>query len=266
VTAAFISILDNLVGEFDLADLLDGLVVDCVRVLDVVDAGLVLADTSGRLTVTAATSETVRRLMEAHVDPGQSPWADCFAHGEAVQVSELDAGEQRWPQVGQGARDAGFVAVHALPLRLQRQTLGALALFDTSAGDLSPINLRLGQALAHSASIALAVHEILHDQVLANAQLQTALSSRLLLERAKGAISERGDLSIDVAFDVLRQYSRNHNQKLSSVARSIADGKLSATEVLAPFRRPDGTAPDRLVRRAQPPRPLPPRPGDRAAG
>ena len=221
VTAAFISISNNLVGEFDLADLFGGLTADCARLLDVQDAGLLLADRAGVLQVAATTSEDLRviqQVQQVQLDHRQGPCLDCFARGAAVHASDLGQLTHEWPAFVPAARSAGYASVHSLPLRLQNRTLGALGLFGSAPGALNQEDLKLAQALAHAASIALVVQEAAADGERVNSQLQVALSSRVVLEQAKGMLAESGDLSLDQAFDALRRYARNHNKKLTGLA------------------------------------------------
>jgi AmiR/NasT family two-component response regulator len=56
-------------------------------------------------------------------------------------------------------------------------------------------------------------------------QLQTALDSRGLVERAKGALMERERLDDQEAFTHLRRAARSSGRKLSEVAREVAAGK-----------------------------------------
>jgi AmiR/NasT family two-component response regulator len=97
---------------------------------------------------------------------------------------------------------------------------------------LNTEDLKLGQALAHAASIALVVHQTAAEQATVNAQLQTALNSRVILEQAKGVVSASGQLDMNQAFDALRRYSRNHNQKLTSLAQAVVDRTIPAHLVL----------------------------------
>lgn len=52
-------------------------------------------------------------------------------------------------------------------------------------------------------------------------QLQRALDSRVLIEQAKGILSERFGLAIDDAFDVLRNAARAHGVKLNMLAQEL---------------------------------------------
>jgi AmiR/NasT family two-component response regulator len=55
-------------------------------------------------------------------------------------------------------------------------------------------------------------------------QLQTALDSRGLIERAKGALMERERLDEQEAFTHLRRAARSSGRKLSAVAGEVAAG------------------------------------------
>ncbi len=130
------------------------------------------------------------------------------------------------------ALDAGFVSVHALPMRLRDNVLGALGLFGTTVGALGQDDLSLGQALADVASVALVQDNAAADRIAVNEQLQTALTSRVVLEQAKGVLAQKGELDMPQAFAVLRQYARDHNLRLTKVAEAIVSRALPAEAVL----------------------------------
>ena len=58
---------------------------------------------------------------------------------------------------------------------------------------------------------------------LVNSQLQTALNSRIVIEQAKGVLSQRGGLDMEQAFRELRSLARNANLHLSDTARMVID-------------------------------------------
>lgn len=227
VTEAFVSLADSLVGPFDVVELLNDLTEVCARLLDVASAGLLLADHSGVLHVVAASSEETRSLELFQLQRDEGPCLECYRTGIAVSIADLVHFADRWPQFVPAARKRGFVSVHAVPLRIQDRVLGALGLFGTTVGSLNDDDLSLGQALAHVASVALVTGIASEDQSLLNQQLQIALDSRVLIEQAKGVIAEYSTVTMDEAFELLRQYSRNHNEKLSDVSRALVTRTLS---------------------------------------
>lgn len=55
------------------------------------------------------------------------------------------------------------------------------------------------------------------------AQLQTALDSRVVLEQAKGMLAERLELTVEDAFAVLRQAARSRRMRLHDAARAVVE-------------------------------------------
>jgi hypothetical protein len=117
-------------------------------------------------------------------------------------------------------------------MRLRDNVLGALGLFGTTVGALGQDDLSLGQALADVASVALVQDNAAADRTAVNEQLQTALTSRVVLEQAKGVLAQKGELDMPQAFAVLRQYARDHNLRLTKVAEAIVSRALPAEAVL----------------------------------
>lgn len=232
VARSFVSLASSLANGYDVVDLLSGLTADCARLLDVASAGLLLADRRGVLHVMAASSERTRELEVFQVQREDGPCRDCYLDGVPVSVPDLNQAAGRWPQFVPAARTAGFASVHALPMRLSENVLGALGLFGTTVGALNVQDLALGQALADVASVALVQDGAMADKALVNEQLQTALSTRVILEQAKGVLAQRGGLDMPQAFNTLRTYARDHNLRLTAVARAVVDRDLPAWELL----------------------------------
>ena len=174
VTQAFVSLASHLANGYDVVDLLNDLTVDCARLLDIASAGLLLADGRGVLHVMAASSDRTRQLEVFQLQRAEGPCRDCFHGRAAISVPDLAAESARWPQFVPAALDAGFVSVHALPMRLRDNVLGALGLFGTTVGALGQDDLSLGQALADVASVAFVQDNAAADRIAVNEQLQTS--------------------------------------------------------------------------------------------
>jgi predicted Kef-type K+ transport protein len=117
--------------------------------------------------------------------------------------------------------------VHCLPLRLRGKTIGALNLFRTDVGLLTPPDVVVAQGLADVATIAILQHQSSLSAKLLNDQLSFALNSRIIIEQAKGMVSQFDNCDMDVAFGRLRTHARNHNLRLTDVATSVVDGSRS---------------------------------------
>lgn len=228
VTQAFVSLASALVGEYDIADLYTSLTSVSTQLLDVSSAGLLLVNPAGELRLAGASSEHTRNLELFLLQCEQGPCLDCFRDGVPVSVADLREEEARWPRFVPTAVAAGFRWVHALPMHLRGVRLGTLGLFGTTPGALSSADLELGQALADVASVALVGNQAALDHVKLTDQLQTALNSRVILEQAKGQL---GTVSMEGAFDALRRYARDHNARLSEVARQVVARELTGDQV-----------------------------------
>jgi transcriptional regulator with GAF, ATPase, and Fis domain len=228
VAEALVGLADSLVAEYDTIDLLHRLATDCVDLLPINAAGLLLTDQQGALRAIACSTEQARLLELVEVHTAEGPSRDCFTTRQLVSVPDLlDPVETRWPEFTAEARRAGFRAVHALPLRLREETIGALNLFSTKPGELQPEYLKIGQALADIATIGIVQERALFSSELLVARVQDILNSRVILEQAKGVLAERLDIGPQEAFTRLRYHARNTDQRLTDLARGVVYGTIT---------------------------------------
>jgi len=219
----FVDLADTMVADFDVIDFLHMLTDRSVRLLSASAAGVLLADPRGQLRVAAASSEAAGLVELFQIQNDQGPCLDCFRSGQPVTAAGLAGPDQRWPRFAAAATQAGFGAVHALPMRLRKQVIGALNLFSADPGRFGAADLRIGQALADVATIGLLQERNVRRAETLAEQLQAALNSRVVIEQAKGKMAERLGLDMDRAFALLRDQARNTNQRLTDVARHVID-------------------------------------------
>ena len=236
VSAAFVALADTLVDDYDIIDLLDQLVAHCVTLLAADAAGLLLADPRGELRPVAASSEDAQTMELLQLQSEEGPCLECYRSGAQVRVPDLAGMADRWPRFTAVAAQAGaFASVHAIPLRLRGQAIGALNLFHHTPGALPDADLALGQALADVATIGILQERAIRRGEVVNEQLQTALNSRIIIEQAKGVLAQHLGVSVNAAFDRLRTYARGNNLRLVEVARRCVAGEL---DVLTSVRSP----------------------------
>lgn len=229
LAGVFVELADTLVADFDVIDFLHLLTERSVELLQADAAGLILVDSQDQLHVLASTTDQARVLELFELQASEGPCLDCYVTGQPVVNIDLAEVEARWPRFQAATTAAGFRSVHALPLRLRGQVLGAMNLFCQNESSLSDDDLAVGQALSDVATIGLLQERtVRHGEIVAE-QLQGALNSRILIEQAKGVLAERAGIGVDAAFAVLRAYARQNGRKLSAVAAAVIDGSLDAT-------------------------------------
>ena len=235
VGQAFVVLADTMVDDYDAIDLLDRLVGYCVELLSVDAAGIVLGDARQELRVVAASSEDAQVMELLQLQNDEGPCLDCFQSAAPVSIVDVTEAADRWPAFTAAvAERSEFRAVHALPLRLRGQAIGALNLFDREPGALPENDLTLGQALADVATIGILQERAIRRAEIVNEQLQTALTSRVTIEQAKGVLSEHFEENVDEAFDRLRHYARSRNAKLAEVAGRVIRRELDLAEFTPP--------------------------------
>jgi GAF domain-containing protein len=232
VLAAVVRLVDSLLDDFDVVDLLTQLTEQCADLLDVEAAGFLLADPLGQLRLLAATSEQARDVELFQLQADEGPCVQCYVTGHPVSVADVRSDLGQWPRFASTARDAGFAAVHAVPMRAAGAVLGALGLFGTNPGVLNDADLLVAQTLTHIACVAI-VQEQSPTPSTVLTQLKAALASRVIIEQAKGFLRDRLDVEVEVAFTLLRSYARSQKEHLTDVAERVITGGESRTGILA---------------------------------
>lgn len=212
-----------------------------VEVLGVSSSGVMML-TGSALVVRAWSDAMARTLGLFELRCYEGPSRDCCRDGLSVLNRNLAPAEETpWPRWSVAALAAGYQTVHALPLRWNREVIGAVVLYHTERRRIDEAGVAVGQALADLTTIATLNQRDARDAVILTEQLRRALSSRVLVEQAKGIVAARFGLTVDAAFDRIRRHARSHNERIDAVARRIVDGPR-ATPVA---RQPAGLGPNR---------------------
>jgi len=237
VVRSLVEMADTLVDDYDVVDLLTGLADRCVSLLGVSAAGVMLASPAGSLGLVASSSEAMRLLELFELQAQEGPCLDAFRTGERVGHQSLQAGAGRWPSFSAAARQAGFRSAFAVPLRLREITLGALNLLSVSGAPMKEADVIVVRAFADLAALSIVQHRITAEAQRLNEELSGALTSRVVIEQAKGVISERAGIDLVEAFSRLRAYARGRSLRLTDVARAATNGTLDPLAWAPPARR-----------------------------
>jgi|tagenome__1003787_1003787.scaffolds.fasta_scaffold20458408_2 GAF domain-containing protein len=230
----YVTLADTLVDDFDVVEVLNQLVRACVDLLDVTAAGLLLLDRHGALQLVASSNEATRIVEVYQLQTREGPCVEAVRTSQPTLADDLDEMRTKWPRFADTAKSVGFRSVHAFPLRLRKDTLGALNLFSTEIPSLGQDEQRIAQSLADMATIGILQQRSRDRSSLLTDQLQVALDSRISIEQAKGVLFAHGNLDMDTAFQSLRAYARANNLKLRVAAEQVVSRKIPLTQVLAP--------------------------------
>ncbi|MFH8406015.1 ANTAR domain-containing protein [Streptomyces sp. NPDC018019] len=237
IARTFVELADTFVADFDVIDFLEQLTCRCRDIFAVDDAAVLLAYPGPHLHSPAPCdpSPALTKLLELALREG--PALDAYRTAAAVTPGELARAPAAWHGFTAQARRAGYSYACAVPLRLRRQTLGALLLLRTADSPLPADDLITAQAFADAATIGLLHARTLKHTDTVNEQLHTALHSRILIEQAKGFLAAHHNISLGDAFGTMRHHARSHHFLLHDVAQHVvATGDLPRSP--AAGRRP----------------------------
>ncbi len=220
----FVELADTLVDDFDVIEFLIMVAHRTSELIGAADVGILLADRRGNLQFMAGSNEDVTRLELFQVQVHEGPCLDAFRDGQPVVNAALDGAQDRWPRFAPRAVEGGYLSVHAFPLRLRDQVIGAIGVFGKDAVRWDDTDVHIAQTLAHVATIGLLQERAVRHGAVLSEQLQSALNSRIVIEQAKGALAQSQGVSVDEAFVRLRSYARRSGTHLVDVAHAaLAD-------------------------------------------
>ncbi|MDO9379687.1 MAG: GAF and ANTAR domain-containing protein [Nocardioidaceae bacterium] len=219
----FVEAAGALVGDVDVVDFLHT-VADRVSRISGTDAvGLGLADHHDRLLLLASSDGDGTQLELVRLGLEEGPGRDCHRTGAAVVHHDLPAAADRWPGFVAAALAGGCRSVHAVPLRLRNEAVGAMGLFGRDDEPFADEDVQVVQAVADVATIG-----ILQDRALRRAEelgsrLQHALDDRILVEQARGVVVVVAGVDVAEALTLLRDHGCRHGLHLAAVARAVLD-------------------------------------------
>lgn len=221
---------DTLIDSFDLDAMLANLIAACERLFEDGEISVALADKSGNLYVAASSSDHKRVFDETQISRGEGPLFDAYVAPENT-CCNIEVDELVWPEVARRARAMGYTRLRSVPLRRRNEVVGVLSVAHRSDSPPSPLQESLFCALADTAAIGVLNHRVYAESNELSRQLQTALTTRILIEQSKGAVAARLGVTVDEAFTMIRSYARGTNRKLNEVAQALMDGSLATHEL-----------------------------------
>jgi GAF domain-containing protein len=214
-------------GSLGLPELLAEVAAFAVRAIPGADGAGVTLLRLGRVdnmvAALAASAPFVAEIDEIqYVTLQEGPCITAALERRTVRSGSL-GGEKMWPRFGPRVGRMGVHSALSLPLLLPDQVVGAINVYAHAKDVFDEHAAELGELFAKPAAVAVHNAQILADALALTVQLQTALSTRPVIDQAIGLIRGRTGRSAEEAFTQLRAMSQADHCKLADVAQHIVD-------------------------------------------
>jgi GAF domain-containing protein len=178
-------------------------------------------------------SAVAQELDGSQLQAEEGPCWDAHVAGEVVLTPDVTA-DERWPRLRRLLGDSPVRSVLGIPLQEGGEPVGVLNVYSAESGAFTGDGRRIAELVAAAVGGVLqGVTERESLRALA-ANLEKALTSRAVIDQAKGVLMARLGVGADDAFARLVALSNRLNVRLRDLAQLVVQGH--ADEVIAAGR------------------------------
>jgi GAF domain len=175
----------------------------------------------------AWSGQVAARLEDLQSTLGEGPCVDAHHTGRSVSEPNLaEPRRARWVAFGPAAVDAGAAALFSFPLRLGGVRLGALTLYQTSAGHLSDQQHADAQAVADIAMLTILNSQAHAPEDSLSPDLEMLADYGAEVHQASGMVSVQLGVGIGEALVRLRAHAFAEGRPLADVAADVVARRL----------------------------------------
>lgn len=222
----FADLAETLTSGERLVDAMDILVRAGTVHTSAVEAAVILAADGDTYRAVASTRERTLDVEEAQIGGDGGPCIDCITTQHLVQVPDIQAAAETWPEFAATAHAAGLPSMLAVPITVGDRTIAGVNLFLDHPGHLPETELSVIVSLTRVIAAGVGQRRAVDDQAALASQLTHALESRVVIEQAKGYLAYRHGIDVSTAFTKLRSYARTNRRALRDVAQAVIDRSL----------------------------------------
>lgn len=221
---AISSLREVFATQYSLDDVFNRVVQAARRAIrDADGVSITVLDGSGPRTA-AWTDDDAHALDGVQYSGGDGPCLCAAQSGRPVRVAV--PGDGRWPHFTEAARRRGVSATLSAPLPAggdEPGLVGSLNVYSSRVHAFDPFDEHLLRVYLVSAGAAAADARRRQQTRSATDNLQRALTSRAVIDQAKGALRAIHGCSAEEAFDRLVRTSQHSNVKVHIVAQELLD-------------------------------------------
>ena len=220
VAVAMHELAHLLVSEESVDTTLERIAALAARTIDDCDAAGVTLFLDGKYMTAAHTDERTLAVDNGQYERDHGPCLQAMRDQQVLRCNVEEA-EERWPDFVEDARANNVRSFLAAPLMLRGNSIGALNLYSSKPSGFTALDDVLVALFTGQAAVALANARVYADAMQLTDQLQEAISSRAVIDQAKGVLMAIRGFDADAAFNWLKQESQNRNVKLRDVAAEV---------------------------------------------
>ncbi|WP_086679137.1 GAF and ANTAR domain-containing protein [Amycolatopsis pretoriensis] len=226
LTAAMADLTSALETQPSETEILETVCAEAVRAVPGADMASITAIRDGKPETAASTDDRAVDIDRVQYAAGEGPCLRAAETGEIVRLPLATAGAV-WPEFTSYARGAGVGSYLAAPLRVDETLGGALNLFGYGDHGFAETDSRLLALYTTIVSFGLRSTRRYLNARRRVAELETAMSSRAVIEQAKGILMAAHRITADDAMKRLIAESQHTNVKLRDVATRFVEGLSS---------------------------------------
>jgi hypothetical protein len=162
--------------------------------------------------VLAASGSAAQALDDLQYSAGDGPGLEAARTRSLVTAPDLQS-DPRWPRLAECARAEGVHGLVAIPMDVQRSSVGALSLFVATPGGIHPELLLTAMAVVNQAEV-----------LLGELRRREGLREGATVDRAAGVIIAQRGCGVQESYDVLRETA----QRLGLDRRIVAERLIAA--------------------------------------
>lgn len=210
----------SLVIPHDVTGTLTSLLEEVTQAFDAVACSVAVADRHDRLEVLTSSSHRPE-LLELHdVQAVEGPVVESWTHGRPVTLPDVEGARAEWPDLATAMDAVGACSVLAVPLRWDGHSFGAVGLVRARPGDFDAVEAVHLQAFADLAMLVI-VHADPVSVRIAVQRIDEALTGRIAIEQAKGALAYLHETTTAEAYGILRRQAEDEGVTLTEAAQTV---------------------------------------------
>jgi transcriptional regulator with GAF, ATPase, and Fis domain len=183
-----------------------------------------------------ATDEVACELDQIQYELDEGPGVDAVRTGTRRMTLHAARDSER-PRFSAAASARAVETIVAQPLLADNEVIGAITVYWTQPNAFRDDHVRRLDLLGEHGAAAVANTRLYASAAQLADQLGQALTSRPLIEQAKGILMAREGCDEVQAFDMLKRASQRTNRKLRDIARQVVDGVTRTTPTAATRER-----------------------------